>query len=206
MFKKLKILTLLQLSDRVKIKKDLTIAQRIAQVAKTLLAMAVCFGIFAVLFYVIFKLIGFRASENLLILVILLTQVLSIVSCTVSLSDTLYISKDNQMLMTYPVKYVFVYGNAKNEISAALNKYNINFIECENINNAIFNSVISSQALNGVNNTTSHSKNTNKNKVAILFSPACASFDNFNSFEERGLYFKEYLKSSVEDVFDIPNK
>ncbi len=109
MFKKLKILTLLQLSDRVKIKKDLTIGQRIAQVGKTLLAMAVCFGIFAVLFYVIFKLIGFRASENLLILVILLTQVLSIVSCTVSLSDTLYISKDNQMLMTYPVKHVFVY-------------------------------------------------------------------------------------------------
>ena len=109
MFKKLKILTLLQLSDRVKIKKDLTIGQRIAQVGKTLLAMAVCFGIFAVLFYVIFKLIGFRASENLLTLVILLTQVLSIVSCTVSLSDTLYISKDNQMLMTYPVKHVFVY-------------------------------------------------------------------------------------------------
>lgn len=104
------------------------------------------------------------------------------------------------------VKYVFVYGNAKNEISAALNKYNINFIECENINNAIFNSVISSQTLSGVNNTTSHSKNANKNKVAILFSPACASFDNFNSFEERGLYFKEYLKSCVEDVFDITNK
>ena len=109
MFKKLKILTLLQLSDRVKIKKDLTIGQRIAQVAKTLLGMVVCFGIFAVLFYVIFKLIGFRASENLLILIVLLTQLLSIVSCTVSLSDTLYISKDNQMLMTYPVKHVYVY-------------------------------------------------------------------------------------------------
>ena len=109
MFKKLKILTLLQLSDRVKIKKDLTFGKKLAQIGKTILAMAVCFGIFTVLFYVIFGLIGFKASENLLILIIFITQALSIVSCTASLSDTLYISKDNQMLMTYPVKHVYVY-------------------------------------------------------------------------------------------------
>lgn len=109
MFKKLKILTLLQLSDRVKVKKDLTFAKRLGQVGKTLLAMVVCFGIFALLFYVIFGLIGFKASENLLVLIIFITQALSIVSCTASLSDTLYISKDNQMLMTYPVKHIYVY-------------------------------------------------------------------------------------------------
>ena len=109
MFKKLKILTLLQLSDRVKIKKDLTIAKKIGQIGKTLLGMLVSFGIFSVLFYAIFGLIKFKASENLLTLVIFVTQVLSIISCTVSLSDTLYISKDNQMLMTYPVKHIFIY-------------------------------------------------------------------------------------------------
>ena len=109
MFKKLKILTLLQLSDRVKIKKDLTIAKKIGQIGKTLLGMLVSFGIFSVLFYAVFGLIKFKASENLLTLVIFATQVLSIISCTVSLSDTLYISKDNQMLMTYPVKHIFIY-------------------------------------------------------------------------------------------------
>ena len=109
MFKKLKILTLLQLSDRVKIKKDLTIAKKIGQIGKTLLGMLVSFGIFSVLFYAIFGLIKFKASENLLTLIIFVTQVLSIISCTVSLSDTLYISKDNQMLMTYPVKHIFIY-------------------------------------------------------------------------------------------------
>ena len=109
MFKKLKILTLLQLSDRVKVKKDQTVAQKVGQIGKTFLAMLVCFGIFAGLFYVIFGLIKFKASENLLTLIILVTQALSIVSCTISLSDTLYVSKDNQMLMTYPVKHIYVY-------------------------------------------------------------------------------------------------
>lgn len=109
MFKKLKILTLLQLSDRVKIKKDLTLAQKVGQVGKTFLAMVVSFGIFAALFYAIFGIIKFNASENLLTLIIFVTQALSIISCTVSLSDTLYISKDNQMLMTYPVKHIYVY-------------------------------------------------------------------------------------------------
>ena len=109
MFKKLKILTLLQLSDRVKIKRDMTLGQRIGQIAKTLVAMGISFVIFCALFYVIFRLIRFTSSENLLTLIIFLTQVLSIVSCTVSLADTLYISKDNQMLMTYPVKHIYVY-------------------------------------------------------------------------------------------------
>ena len=89
MFKKLKILTLLQLSDRVKIKKDLTLAQKVGQVGKTFLAMVVSFGIFAALFYAIFGIIKFNASENLLTLIIFVTQALSIISCTVSLSDTL---------------------------------------------------------------------------------------------------------------------
>ena len=106
MFKKLKILTLLQLSDRVKIKRDMTKSQKAGQIAKTGAAMLISFAIFALLFYVIFGLIKFKASENLLILVIFLTQALSIVSSTVSLSDTLYVSKDNQMLMTYPVKHI----------------------------------------------------------------------------------------------------
>ena len=109
MFKKLKILTLLQLSDRVKIKKDMTIPQKLGVAGKTILGMGVSYGIFDLLFFLIFGLINFKASENLLILVLFLMQVLSIVSCTISLSDTLYISKDNQMLLTYPVKHIYVY-------------------------------------------------------------------------------------------------
>ena len=109
MFKKLKILTLLQLSDKLKIKKNLTFPQKLGQFGKTILAMVVSFGIFCALFYVIFNLMSFQASENLLILVLLIMQVLSIISSTTSLTDLLYLSKDNQMLMTYPVKHIYVY-------------------------------------------------------------------------------------------------
>jgi len=35
----------------------------------------------------------------------------------------------------------------------------------------------------------------------ILFSPACSSFDSFNSFEERGEYFTQY----VYDMRDSKN-
>ena len=74
MFKKLKILTLLQLSDRVKIKKDMTIPQKLGVVGKTILGMGVSYGIFDLLFFLIFGLINFKASENLLILVLFLMQ------------------------------------------------------------------------------------------------------------------------------------
>ena len=94
MFKKLKILTLLQLSDKLKIKKNLTFPQKLGQFGKTILAMVVSFGIFCALFYVIFNLMSFQASENLLILVLLIMQVLSIISSTTSLTDLLYLSKD----------------------------------------------------------------------------------------------------------------
>ena len=97
------------------------------------------------------------------------------------------------------VKQILVFGETQNEISKSLNKYNVNHIVCSNINNAILSSVTSSLSLDVVNDSVYH-KNQVKNKTAILFSPACASFDSFNSFEERGIYFKEYLKSCVEDI------
>lgn len=109
MFKKLKILTLLQLSDRVKIKKNQTIPQKLGSIGKTLLGIGVSFGIFCALFYVIFNLISLRHSLELLTMLTFLMQLLSVISCTLSLSSTLYVSKDNQMLMTYPVKHIYIY-------------------------------------------------------------------------------------------------
>ena len=97
------------------------------------------------------------------------------------------------------VKQILVFGETKNDIAKSLNKYNINYIMCENINNAILSSVTSGLTITASNDTKYHFKN-HKNKVCILFSPASASFDSFNSYEERGIYFKEYLKSCVEDI------
>ena len=37
-------------------------------------------------------------------------------------------------------------------------------------------------------------KNDNSKNKTILFSPAAASFDNFNNFEDRGKYFNKLIK------------
>ena len=39
-------------------------------------------------------------------------------------------------------------------------------------------------------------KEKNKKKI-ILFSPAAASFDNFNNFEDRGKYFNNLIEKLI---------
>ncbi len=96
------------------------------------------------------------------------------------------------------VKQILLFGEDKQEISQWLNKYNINHILCKDINQAILSSVTSALSLSAVNDSTSQ----NKKQLAILFSPCCTSFDNFNNYKERGIYFKEYLKSCVDDILN----
>lgn len=109
MLNKLKILTLLQLSEKIKFKQGATISQKLGLVGKFLMAMAISYGVLTLLFFVIFKLIFMQATSNLLIFIVFFIQVISIVTSTISLSDSLYISKDNALLLTYPVKHIYVY-------------------------------------------------------------------------------------------------
>jgi len=109
MLEKLKILTLLQLSEKIKLKAAPTFKAKLGIVGKTLVAMGIAYGVFVALFYVIFNVIFFAPTENLFIFFIFLMQLLSIVSCVSSLSESLYVSKDNMLLLTYPVKHIYVY-------------------------------------------------------------------------------------------------
>lgn len=109
MFEKLKILSLMQLSEKMKFKRDATANQKLGVVGKLVAAMGIAYGIFTLLFFLIFKVLFFSASVNLFIFVLFLMQIISIISNTVTMSSTLYTSKDNQLLMTYPVKHLHVY-------------------------------------------------------------------------------------------------
>ena len=53
--------------------------------------------------------------------------------------------------------------------------------------------IVSKNIRNAVNNIYKDSKLNENSKKTILLSPAAASFDQFNNFENRGTYFKNLI-------------
>ena len=77
------------------------------------------------------------------------------------------------------VKYVYLFGSTQNKIYKKLKKNkNFNTYKCDTLLNA----------------TKFVSLKANKGEI-VLLSPACASFDAFNSYEERGNYFKDIVNN-----------
>ena len=76
------------------------------------------------------------------------------------------------------VKLVVSFGETKNRIKEFCDKLNLECIVCDDLENATNVAV----------------DNSTKGDV-ILLSPACASWDQFNDFEERGRVFKEYINN-----------
>ena len=111
MFHRLKVLTLMQLSEKGVTRRSSTRMQRLGQVGKTLFAIGVSYGLFTGFFFIMFNLVFLRATTSLFIFLVFLLQVLSIITSTVSLSHDLYMSRDNMLLMTYPVKHVEVFAS-----------------------------------------------------------------------------------------------
>jgi UDP-N-acetylmuramoylalanine--D-glutamate ligase len=80
-------------------------------------------------------------------------------------------------LVKQRVKSVFLIGEASNKIRKDLNDYT-SFVHCDNIESAV--KQIFKTAVKG---------------DTVLLSPACASFDQFKNFEERGKIFKKVVQS-----------
>ena len=80
------------------------------------------------------------------------------------------------------VEMVFLYGLTKNKMKkcADIQKYK-KYQLCDDLKEAINKA-----------NEYSNKYLTNK-KVSIVLAPACASFDEFKNFEERGKFFKDYV-------------
>lgn len=100
----------LQLSEKLHWKQDASTAYKAAQVAKRVGYMGVVFGIVTLVLYLLFNIAHFLTpSTDLFIFFVGILQLISIISCTLRAGSTLYTSKDNALLLTYPVKHELVY-------------------------------------------------------------------------------------------------
>ena len=109
MFKRIKLLTLLQLSDRLKLKKIDNKKARAARIGIMIFTLAIITVICSLLIYLLCNVISIPKNNNLLTFVIFFLQLLSIVSCTHGLTKTLYHGKDNMILLSYPAHHVEVF-------------------------------------------------------------------------------------------------
>ena len=109
MFHKLKILVLMQLSEKFKLKSNLTLQQKLGRIAKIIFKMSISYGVFTGIFLVVFRILFIPPTVQLFIFVITLMQLFGIIAQTAKLSDSLYMSKDNAILLTYPVRHELTY-------------------------------------------------------------------------------------------------
>ncbi|MEI7884799.1 MAG: UDP-N-acetylmuramoyl-L-alanine--D-glutamate ligase [Clostridia bacterium] len=82
-------------------------------------------------------------------------------------------------ISTKKIKHVILIGKTSSEISLALSAVNYNNYQVEH---SLDDAVIKAFDLSAVGDT-------------VLFSPACASYDMFENFEERGIKFKKLVNS-----------
>ena len=109
MFRSLLTLVKLQLSEKLRWKQNASTAYKAATIGKRIGYMGVAFGIFTGLFYVIFNLLFLEPNTEYFVFFVFVLQIISIISCVVQSSNILYTSRDNSLLLTYPVKHHQVY-------------------------------------------------------------------------------------------------
>lgn len=75
---------------------------------------------------------------------------------------------------------LYIYGESKDDIADELSE--LNPLKCDNLSELLL----------------LLKQDSNHQPASILFSPACASFDQFENFEARGLYFNKQIKQIFE--------
>ena len=109
MFRRIKILTLLQLSDRIKLKKGGSIKSILARAGIITLSLVLITAICSALIYLLCDLMSIPKTNSLITFVIFFLQIMSVIACTAGLLKTLYLGKDNAILLSYPAHHVEVF-------------------------------------------------------------------------------------------------
>lgn len=106
MFRRLRILTLLQLSDRLNLKKYKNSTKLATSITIGIVGLILFTLLFCGIFW-FFSFIGFpkESNQSVLTFILFVFQLLSIIACTHGLNKTLYLGKDNMILLSYPANH-----------------------------------------------------------------------------------------------------
>ena len=111
--KKLKTLVMMQLRDKLDLSFVRSVRSTIIKVVLSIIKIVVAVAIFYVLFMVCNMLSIFRPAgyipDSVVNVLFTLIQLMSIITCTVGLTQTLYMTQDNKVLLTLPVSATQVY-------------------------------------------------------------------------------------------------
>lgn len=87
------------------------------------------------------------------------------------------------------IKKAYLIGESADSLSKTLFNSKVEYENCVTLRNAI--------------NRSTKDAEKSKSRVTILFSPACASFDQYKNFEERGLEFTSIVGEVVRERNEI---
>lgn len=106
--RRIKTLVLMQLTNRKQFNNKGKMKVLVFFLLKILQVVALT-GLASVLILVFNNFLSIKINHNMLLFFIALTQVVSILSYTFSLQNTLYLSKDNAILLHYPVRHTEIF-------------------------------------------------------------------------------------------------
>lgn len=108
MLKRIKLLMLLQMSDKFKIKKIDNYKKLFGRIGLFSLGFVIVTALCALLLFLIHSVV-FIVTPKIIIFCLVFLQFLSIIACSAGLLKTLYTSKDNSILLSYPAKHYEVF-------------------------------------------------------------------------------------------------
>lgn len=87
------------------------------------------------------------------------------------------------------IKHAFLIGEASDDFSRWLDQYGLDYTKCGTLDKAV----------KAAHNMAQDQRGQPGGAGCVLLSPACASYDQFKSFEERGEYFTALVDALTED-------
>ena len=105
MLKRLKVLMLLQMSERFDMSKVTNKGKLLLTTLIKIVSMFIATALYTVILYVLCDIMMIPKNRNLLVFIVFVSQILGIISSAGTLMKSLYTSRENMILLSYPAKH-----------------------------------------------------------------------------------------------------